>query len=79
MPTPSSSLPPLPPRDPRGHKGAFGTVSIYGGCATGQACMIGAPALAAVAALRAGAGLARIVAPDSIIKEALTIAPSARA
>ena len=39
--------------------------------------MIGAPALAAVAALRAGAGLARILAPDSIIKEALTIAPSA--
>ena len=77
MSTPASSLPPLPPRDPRGHKGTFGTVAIYGGCAAGQTCMIGAPALAAVAVLRAGAGLARIVAPDSIIKEALTIAPSA--
>jgi len=39
--------------------------------------MIGGPALAAIAALRAGAGLARLVTPAPILDAALTIAPSA--
>lgn len=70
-------LPPLPPRDPAGHKGTFGTVAIVGGCATPATRMIGAPALAALAALRAGAGLARLVMPAPILDAGLTITPSA--
>jgi len=69
--------PALPARDPQGHKGTFGSVSVFGGrCAGGQR-MIGAPCLAALAALRAGAGLAKIAAPEPIIDACLTIAPSA--
>ena len=69
--------PALPARDPHGHKGTFGSVCVFGGrCAGGQR-MIGAPCLAALAALRVGAGLARIAAPDPIIDACLTIAPSA--
>ncbi|MCA9294465.1 MAG: NAD(P)H-hydrate dehydratase [Phycisphaerales bacterium] len=76
--------PPLPARDPRGHKGTFGTVAIIGGCAadhpsthTAQTRMIGGPALAALAALRTGAGLARLVMPAPILDAALTTAPEA--
>ena len=76
--------PSLPPRDPQGHKGAFGTVAIVGGCATTapdahapQTRMIGGPALAALAALRSGAGLARLVMPAPILDAALVIAPEA--
>jgi len=81
-----SSLPRLPLREPTGHKGTFGTVAVLGGCAakpdpegpepTPQR-MIGGPALAALAALRCGCGLARLVMPEPIIDAALTIAPSA--
>jgi len=39
--------------------------------------MIGAPALVCTAALRAGAGLGKIIAPETILSEALTICPSA--
>lgn len=39
--------------------------------------MIGAPALTALAALRAGCGLARMAMPASILRAALTIAPGA--
>jgi hydroxyethylthiazole kinase-like uncharacterized protein yjeF len=39
--------------------------------------MIGAPALAAQAALRAGAGLAKLAVPKPIVEAALTITPSA--
>lgn len=70
-------LPPMPARDPRGHKGTFGTVAVVGGCAAGERRMIGAPALVATAALRAGAGLAKILAPEPVINAALTICPSA--
>jgi hydroxyethylthiazole kinase-like uncharacterized protein yjeF len=82
--TPLASLPPLPPRDRAGHKGTFGTVAVIGGCAaplpaTGGAArvMIGGPALAAAGALRAGAGLATLVMPGSILAHAITILPSA--
>lgn len=77
-------LPPLPPRDPRGHKGTFGTVVIVGGCAfhpsesdPAPPQMLGGPALAALAALRSGAGLARLALPEPILPAALAIAPSA--
>lgn len=68
--------PRLPPRDPAGHKGTFGTVTVIAGCA-GPAPMLGAGALAATAALRAGAGLVRLVMPEPVLAAALTLAPSA--
>ena len=67
----------LPRRDPRGHKGTFGTVAIVGGCATADSIMAGAPALAALGALRAGGGLARLMVPSGIAATALAICPSA--
>lgn len=73
----ASALPSLPARDPHGHKGTFGTVAVIGGCSAGAVRMVGAPALCALGALRAGCGLARAYAPAPIIGEVLTIAPSA--
>lgn len=70
-------LPRLPVRPRDGHKGTFGTVGVVGGCCEGTVRMIGAPALAALAALRAGAGLAKLVMPGPILSEGLTICPSA--
>jgi NAD(P)H-hydrate epimerase len=70
-------LPPLPARDPRGHKGTFGTVCVVGGCAGKDVRMIGAPALSAEGALRAGCGLVRLCMPEPILDEALAITPSA--
>jgi ADP-dependent NAD(P)H-hydrate dehydratase len=70
-------LPPLPPRDPRGHKGTFGTVVVIGGCAEADRRMIGAPALAALGALRAGAGLAKLLTPEPVLNHAITICPAA--
>lgn len=75
--TDTPPLPPLPPRDPKGHKGTFGTVVVVGGCSGVGRRMIGAPALAALGALRAGAGLARVVAPAPVLDETLVICPSA--
>lgn len=76
MPT-SHTLPKLPPRDPKGHKGTFGAVSIIGGCATTDRMMAGAPALTALGALRAGAGLANLLIPRDIAAAALSVCPSA--
>lgn len=70
-------IPRLPARDPRGHKGTFGTVSVVGGCATADHVMAGAPALAALGALRSGCGLARLLIPASIAPAALSVCPSA--
>jgi hydroxyethylthiazole kinase-like uncharacterized protein yjeF len=81
------SLPKLPHRPDDGHKGTFGTVGIIGGSngAPGtkgdpesiRARMIGAPALAAMGATRAGCGLVKIAAPDAILNTVLTLAPNA--
>jgi NAD(P)H-hydrate epimerase len=62
-----------PPRPADSHKGSFGTVIILGGSPT----MLGAPALCASAALRAGAGLVKIAAPAAILPHILTIEPCA--
>jgi NAD(P)H-hydrate epimerase len=59
------------PRD--GHKGSFGKVLIVGGART----YIGAPALAASAALRAGAGLVTMAVPESVQSAIATLAPCA--
>jgi NAD(P)H-hydrate epimerase len=77
-------LPKLPVRDPRGHKGTFGSVAVVGGCAQrpsdddpGATQMVGGPCFAALAALRSGAGLARLVVPAPLMSAGLSIAPSA--
>lgn len=77
----------LPARDPMGHKGTFGTVVVVGGCAHAAADgvsseadgvrMVGGPALCALGALRAGAGLARLLMPEPVLNAGLVIAPSA--
>jgi ADP-dependent NAD(P)H-hydrate dehydratase len=75
-----NDLPRLPARDPMGHKGTFGTVLVIGGCCTrggGGRRMIGAPALAAIGALRAGAGLVKLVMPEPILDAGICICPSA--
>lgn len=70
-----NDIPQAPPRPADAHKGTFGTVIVVGGCDT----MIGAPALCARAAFRAGAGLVKIACPQTIVPHVLTIEPSATA
>ena len=67
----------LPARARDAHKGTAGTVVVIGGSSSGGRLMIGAPALTARAALRSGAGLAKIVAPRAVLPHALTLCPSA--
>lgn len=69
----------MPGRDPAGHKGTFGTVLVVGGCAGGPRPMLGAPAFAALGAVRAGAGLVQIAAPAPLIPAILTCVPFATA
>jgi NAD(P)H-hydrate epimerase len=64
-------------RDASGHKGTFGTVLVVGGHASGAGMMLGAPALAARAALRAGCGRCIIAAPSGILASVLSLCPSA--
>ena len=52
----------LPDRDPWGHKGDFGKILLL----CGSRGYTGAPALAAMAALRSGAGLVYLAVPESI-------------
>jgi NAD(P)H-hydrate epimerase len=59
------------PRNPDGNKGKFGHVLVIGG-ADGKA---GAPAMASLAALRAGAGLVTAGIVSSILPSVATIAP----
>lgn len=66
-------LPQLPPRQRDSHKGDFGRVLIVGG----SAGMAGAPSLAALAALRSGAGLVMVACPDAIRSTVTTLAPCA--
>ena len=60
--TPAECASALPSRDPDSHKGSYGRVLVVGG-APG---MSGAAALAARAALRAGAGLVTVAAPEPV-------------
>lgn len=73
----TTELTPLPSRPRAGHKGTFGTVAIIGGSSHAPPTMVGAPALSATAALRAGCGLCRIVAPHPVLPAILSICPSA--
>ncbi len=72
-----ADLPRLPERAHGGHKGTFGTVCVLGGQAAPPRIMVGGPALAALGALRAGAGLAVLAVPAPVMSAALVIAPSA--
>lgn len=72
----SLPLPPLPRRDPRGHKGTFGAVMVVGGCAEHAHRMIGAPALAGLGALRGGAGLVRFASPEPILNNIISLCPA---
>lgn len=58
-------IPPLPRRGDDAHKGEVGRIMVIGGC-DGAPTMIGAPALAANAAYRAGAGLVQVMVPDGL-------------
>ena len=68
-----TSIPHLPPRTIDGHKGLYGKVLIVGG----SRGMIGAPALAANAAFRSGAGLVRVASPVSIQLNVAQLSPCA--
>ena len=66
--------PSLPARQTRGHKGSFGTTLVMGG-STNPRIMVGAPALAARAAIRSGCGLAVIATPGTLATTAATLIP----
>ena len=68
-----SQLPELPQRPVDGHKGLFGRVLVIGG----SDGMIGAPAFAALAALRMGCGLAYVASRADLLPFVLTTAPEA--
>jgi len=61
----------LAPRPPGGHKGTFGHVLVVGG-SRGKT---GAPAMAGMAALRAGAGLVTVASAESAIPQIAAHAP----
>jgi ADP-dependent NAD(P)H-hydrate dehydratase len=61
--TPPRDLPPPPPRPRAASKRDFGRVLVVGG----SSGMAGAPALAASAALKSGAGLVEAVVPEPVV------------
>ncbi len=63
--------PPLPARDPAGHKGSFGDVLFI----CGAAGYFGAPFLAAMALLKSGGGYARLAAPAAIVPTIAALGP----
>ena len=66
----------LPVREPRGHRGTFGSVGVIGGSA-GERMMVGGPAFTAEAALRCGCGLAIVGAPEPVLPSILELVPEA--
>lgn len=66
-------IPPVPRRAKTAHKGDFGRILVIGG----SVGMSGAPALAALAALRGGAGLVTAAVPRSIQSIVATLCPCA--
>ena len=70
---PVISLARLPRRRPDAHKGHFGRVLVVGG----SRGMVGAPALAANSALRGGAGLVTVAAPETVQLTVASLCPCA--
>lgn len=68
-----TDIPQLPPRQPDSHKGDYGRVLVMGG----SRGLLGAPSLTANAALRAGAGLVTVAAPESVQPHIATLCPCA--
>ena len=68
-----TEIPKFPVRSRDGHKGRYGRVLIVGG----SIGMVGAPALAANAALRSGAGLVRVAIPRGIQSATAQLVPCA--
>ncbi|MEK6799461.1 MAG: NAD(P)H-hydrate dehydratase [Planctomycetota bacterium] len=68
---------PLPSRRDDAHKGEVGRIVIIGGTCGPDAAMVGAPALAANGALRAGAGLVQLLVPAEIRTSTAVLAPCA--
>ena len=68
-----TELPRLAPRDREAHKGTFGRVLVVGG----SRGMIGAPAMAANAAFRSGAGLVTVAAPATVQRTVAALCPCA--
>jgi len=66
----------IPDRADDAHKGDVGRIVVVGGCC-GEVMMSGAPALAATAALRSGAGLVHIMVPEAIRAAVAVLAPCA--
>ncbi len=66
-------LPRITPRRAEAHKGDFGKVLVI----AGSECMIGAPAMVAIGAMRTGSGLCRIATAKDILHDVLTICPVA--
>lgn len=69
-------VPPLPEREDDVHKGEVGRILVVGG-RMNEIGMIGAPAMAAIAALRTGAGLVQIVTSAEAQSEIGRLAPCA--
>lgn len=67
---------PIPPRSDDAHKGEVGRIAIIGGCCD-EVMMMGAPALAAIAAFRSGAGLVQVMVPEAIRAAVGGLAPCA--
>jgi len=65
-----------PQRRDDAHKGDVGRIIIIGGCCN-DVCMVGAPALAANAAFRSGAGLVQLLVPEAIRASVAVLAPCA--
>lgn len=72
----TQEIAPAPTRRDDAHKGDVGRVAVIGGCA-GEVMMVGAPSLAAAAALRGGAGLVQLFVPDRIRESVAVITPCA--
>jgi hydroxyethylthiazole kinase-like uncharacterized protein yjeF len=69
---------PLPDRTREAHKGNVGRLIIIGG-SNSETLMVGAPALAANAAFRAGAGLVQMLVPSELRESVCVLAPCSTA
>jgi len=75
-----TTIPTLPPRPLDAHKGTFGSAAVIGGSVGSMPIhprMLGAPALAAGGAARAGCGLVRIAVPEPMLNTVLEMCPFA--